>query len=158
MLQLVHNHIFLLTCLLEARLNCFTDVKPRNLAKAPWTKCPGCTRDHSRPSIYVKSFQTPKLPNNNKLVDILWISLQDAPGALRASCQAQTPKLPQVCHFPWSSHHASRTRALVPSCANSQTPRSLPFVLPSWSCSRLAGRAARLPDWIKAKLSTTNLK
>jgi len=53
--------------------------KPWSSAKRPWTKCLGCTKDHSWISIFVKSFQTPKLPNTKKSVDILWIS----PGAGR---------------------------------------------------------------------------
>ena len=41
-------------------------------------------KDHSWTSIFVKSFQTPKLPNTKKSVDILWISSgagRPAPGA-----------------------------------------------------------------------------
>ena len=87
MLQLVHNHISWSACLSQRGSNCFTDAKPRTSAKRTCSKCPACTKDGSRISIFVKCFQTPKLPNIKKLVNNLWITRQEsgrpAPGAQR---------------------------------------------------------------------------
>jgi hypothetical protein len=133
--------------------NCFQVRASRTWAKEPRILCPGYMMDGSRTSICVKSFQTPKLPKYNKLVDNLWISRSWAPGARPVrSCQGQTPKLPKNLTNPPLSVSPGSGSGPGPgdgSWANSQnSPETLCFLRAAGSAAHVTGipasqRAAR---------------
>ena len=161
MLQSAHSHISWLASLREARSNCFTDVKPWNSAKRPWTKCLGCTKDRSWISIFVKSFQTPKLPNIKKHVDNLWITFRarrPAPGAQLTNPNSpkllkNSRKLPKIFPDPAAGITCSSGCAAGPAVklrnSRKKTKVSAIFVLASVRRHRARARSSRATFGIK---------